>query len=162
MKMMERTELAITDMDALEVAALIAERAITSRKAVELYIEQLEKVNSAVNCLVENRFKEALAEADEADRQIAANQGNGKLLGVPISMKEAFHVKGMQTTGGLLHRKGMVQQTDAEVVQRLKSEGAILLRKTNTPELSFCQETENKLYGRTNNPWDLTDRKSVV
>ena len=153
---MERTELAVADMDATELAELIEKGTITSRKAVELYIEQLEKINPAVNCLVENRFEEALAEADEADRRIAANKAEGKLLGVPISMKEAFHVKGMQTTGGLLHRKGMVQSTDAEVVQRLKSEGAILLGKTNTPELCFCQETDNKLYGRTNNPWDLT------
>ena len=70
-------------------------------------------------------------------------------------MKESFDVAGMQTTGGLLARKGFVQEHDAEVVRKLKAEGAIIIGKTNTPELCFCQETDNKLYGRTNNPWNM-------
>ena len=71
-------------------------------------------------------------------------------------MKESFHVEGMRTTGGLLNRKESIQDADAEVVRKLRNEGAIILGKTNTPALCFCQETDNKLYGRTNNPWDLT------
>lgn len=76
-------------------------------------------------------------------------------MGVPISMKEAFDISGMKTTGGLLGRKGKKMDTDAEVVSKLRKEGAIILGKSNTPELCFCQETDNKLYGRTNNPRDL-------
>ena len=82
-------------------------------------------------------------------------EAEGALFGVPISMKESFDVAGMQTTGGLIGRKGFVQEHDAEVVRKLKAEGAIIIGKTNTPELCFCQETDNKLYGRTNNPWNL-------
>ena len=71
-------------------------------------------------------------------------------------MKESFHVDGMKTTGGLLYRKNAYQQSDAELVKKLKAEGAIILGKTNTPELCFCQETDNKLYGRTNNARDTS------
>ncbi|XKE95610.1 amidase [Metaplanococcus flavidus] len=145
----------VLDMDAHELAQLIKEKKISSRKALEIYIEHLKKNNSSVNCLVEDRFEDALLEADNADRQIAKGQIQGALLGVPISMKEAFDVSGMNTTGGLLWRKGKKMAKDAEVVGKLRAEGAIILGKSNTPELCFCQETDNKLYGRTNNPRDL-------
>lgn len=156
MKLMEQAVQSIMDMDATEVASLIAGKEMTSRRAVEQYISHIDKINPLVNGLVENRFAEALAEADEADEKIARNEKGGRLQGVPITMKEAFDVAGMQTTGGLKRRKGLIQHRDAEVVSRLKAEGAIILGKTNTPELCFCQETDNKLYGRTNNPHDLT------
>lgn len=156
MKTIERKTQNILDMDATQLADLIAQQEVTSRKAVETYIAHIRRINPMVNCLVEGRFMEALKEADQADAQIAAGRVTGKLLGVPISIKEAFDVAGMQTTGGLLRRKGFVQHIDAEAVRKLRQEGAIILGKTNTPELCFCQETDNKLYGRTNNPHDLS------
>src|SRR5690625_1277970 len=60
----------------------------------------------------------------------------------------------MKTTGGVYHRKDLIMNKDAVVVEKLKKAGAIILCKTNTPALCFCHETENKLYGRTNNAWD--------
>ncbi|QUW23826.1 amidase [Sporosarcina sp. Marseille-Q4063] len=135
---------------------MIANKVISSREATETYINHIEKVNPSLNFLVEDRFMKALEEADEADRQIAENKACGKLFGVPISMKESFHVVGMKTTGGLLNRRDAIQNSDAELVKKLKSEGAIILGKTNTPELCFCQETDNKLYGRTNNARDTS------
>ena len=151
----ELTDTLVLELDALELAQLIREKKISSRKAVELYIAQLNKINPAVNCLVEDRFDRALAEADHADRKVAEGEAKGILFGVPISMKEAFDVAGMKTTGGLLRRKDCRMEKDAEVVEKLRTEGAIILGKSNTPELCFCQETDNKLYGRTNNPWDV-------
>ncbi|AQQ52354.1 amidase [Planococcus lenghuensis] len=149
-------KLQVLDLDATELARRISRQDVSSREATEQYIQQLKIVNPLVNCLVEDRFEQARKEAAEADRQLAAGKASGKLFGVPMSMKEALGVSGMQTTGGLLRRKGFVQHDDAEVVRKLRAEGAILLGKTNTPELCFCQETDNKLYGRTNNPRDLT------
>ncbi|RLQ91548.1 amidase [Planomicrobium sp. Y74] len=145
----------VLDLDAAELAQLIKEKKISSRKAVEIYIAQLNRINPAINCLVENRFEEALQEADYADRGLAEGTAEGALWGVPISMKEAFHVSGMKTTGGLLGRKEKTMEKDAEVVRKLRLEGAVILGKSNTPELCFCQETDNKLYGRTNNPRDI-------
>ncbi|HEY4600338.1 MAG TPA: amidase [Cerasibacillus sp.] len=147
----------ILSMDATTLGNKIANQEITSVYATKTYIAHLKKVNSKINCLVEDRFDEALKEAENADKEIKQNGvGHKKLFGVPISMKESFDVVGMKTTGGLLHLKDAIGKKDAEVVARLKAEGAIILGKTNTPALCFCQETDNKLYGRTNNPWDLT------
>ncbi|WP_422122566.1 amidase [Planococcus sp. X10-3] len=151
----ELVDSVILDLDATGVAKLIMEKRITARQAVEIYIEQLNNINHSVNCLVEDRFDTALLEADAADRRLAAGEASGALFGVPISMKEAFHVGGMKTTGGLIRRKEFVMDRDAEVVRKLRAEGAIILGKSNTPELCFCQETVNKLYGRTNNPRDF-------
>src|SRR5699024_9932673 len=104
--------------------------------------------------VVEDRFSLALEEAAEKDANIhKANFTREPLYGVPISMKEAFHVTGMKTTAGLFHRKDVIKNRDAKVVQAMKNAGAIILCKTNTPALCFCHETDNKLYGRTNNAW---------
>lgn len=143
------------DMDANELAKAIKERKISSVEVTKAYINHVKQFNPSINCLVEDRFSEVIAEAIQADEQIEKGTGVGRLLGVPISMKESFDVAEMKTTGGLPYRKNNVQIEDAEVVARLKAEGAIILGKTNTPVLCFCQETDNKLYGRTNNPWDV-------
>lgn len=112
-------------------------------------IDQIEQTHSWINALVENRF----ARAKEEAKKVSFHHGK-KLAGVPISVKESFHVQGMKTTGGLPRRQ-YTQDEDAEVVRRLKNEGAIIIGKTNTPTLCYCQETVNKLYGRTNNPWNV-------
>lgn len=147
----------ILSMDASTLAKKIANQEITSVRATKAFISHLKKVNEKINCLVEDRFEQALKEAEQADEEIKrSGRVDKKLFGVPISMKESFDVAGMKTTGGLISRKDFVSDQDADVVKELKAEGAIILGKTNTPTLCFCQETDNKLYGRTNNPWDLT------
>ena len=110
----------ILDLDASELARMIANKEITSREATESYINHIKKVNPTLNFLVEDRFTIALEEADEVDRLIGENKASGKLFGVPISMKESFHVDGMKTTGGLLNRRGAIQNSDAELVQKIK------------------------------------------
>lgn len=127
---------------------------MTSEEAVETYIEQINRINPLLNALVEDRFKEARKEAKEIDQEKDLTK-LGRLAGLPISVKEAFHVRKMTTTGGLEHRKDLIARDHADVIERLRKEGAIILGKTNTSTLSYAQETENKLYGRTNNPWDI-------
>src|SRR5699024_10412991 len=105
--------------------------------------------------MVETRINTAVKEAKEKDYRRGESVASGKLYGVPISVKESYAVKDMKTTSGILSRKDVISSEDAEIIKKLKDEGAIILGKTNTPEMCFCQETENKLYGRTNNPWDL-------
>lgn len=145
----------ILDFDATTLAKKIQSRQISSLEATTAYIEHLERANPSIHALVEERFEQAISEAKEQDQRIGKTEEGGHLQGVPISMKESFHVAGMKTTGGLLARQHLIESEDAEVVRRLKKEGAIILGKTNTPTLCFCQETDNKLYGRTNNPWNL-------
>lgn len=146
----------ILDIGATRLAELIQSGQVSSSVATETYIEHLQRANPKLNCLVEDRFAEARREAQRCDELRAQGDVSGRLFGVPISMKEAFDVAGMKTTGGLVHRREHLASADAEVVARLKREGAIILGKTNTPTLCYCQESDNKLYGRSNNPWDLT------
>ena len=145
----------VLDADAMQIADMIRKKEMSVSEITSIYINQIKKKNPTVNFLTEDRFAKAMEEAELADRALANGEADGALFGVPISMKESFDVAGMETTGGLLRRKGLVQEHDADVVAKLKAEGAIILGKTNTPELCFCQETDNKLYGRTNNPRDL-------
>ncbi|WP_283153276.1 amidase [Guptibacillus hwajinpoensis] len=144
----------LLEMDALSLSKKISNREISSYHAVRTYIDHLNAINPALNCLVEDRFDQAIEEARKADYTLTTGDAKGLLFGVPISVKECFHVANMTTTGGLGYRAGSREKKDAEVVRRLREEGAIILGKTNTPSLCFCQETDNKHYGRTNNPWD--------
>ena len=146
----------LLEMDALSLSKKISSREISSSYAVQTYMDHLNAINPVLNCLVEDRFEEALAEAKRADYMLTTGEASGRLFGVPISVKECFHVENMTTTGGLGYRAGSKEKKDAEVIRRLRAEGAIILGKTNTPALCFCQETDNKHYGRTNNPWDIT------
>lgn len=143
-------------MDATTLAEKIRKNELTSLEAVNAYIEHINKINPSINALVENRFADAIDEAKQFDNeQKNSHKRRRTLAGVPISVKESFHVSNMKTTGGLEHRQDLISREDAVVISKLKKEGAIILGKTNTPTLNYCQETDNKLYGRTNNPWDL-------
>lgn len=152
---MDKKALEILEMDATETAELIKNGYLTSEQVVRTYINHIKTVNPSINAIVEERFNDALVEAKHCDKTFDSNVDKGPLYGVPISVKEAFDVSGMKTTGGLIHRQNQVADQDAHVVKKLKVAGAIILGKTNTPTLCYCQETDNKLYGRTNNPWDL-------
>ncbi|WP_249871182.1 amidase [Oceanobacillus saliphilus] len=149
-------EKSIIDMDATALASSIQNHDMTSVEAVTAFIKHILENNPEINAMVEDRFEKALEEATEMDSMLERNEIKGPLHGVPISIKESVHVADMKTTGGLEHRQDLISKDDAEIVTRLKNAGAIILGKTNTPALSFCQETENKLYGRTNNPWDVS------
>jgi fatty acid amide hydrolase 2 len=152
----EEMNVEILDMDATTLAKKLRTGEISSVQATTTYIQQMKRANPNLNFLVEDRFTHVLQEAEQCDQMLKEGKGEGRLFGVPISMKECFDVAGMKTTGGLSHLKDYVVDQDAEIVTKLRAEGAIILGKTNTPTLCFCQETDNKLYGRSNNPWDIT------
>jgi len=145
----------ILDLDAGSLAAEIRQGTLRSTEVTETYIRHLKRMNEKVNCLIQERFDAAREEAARADELVLSGHAAGRLLGVPITVKDCFHVAGMRTSAGLVHRQNIVEQEDAEIVRLLKREGAVILGKTNTPQLCFCQETDNKLHGRTNNPWNL-------
>lgn len=145
----------LLNSDATAIANLIQTKQVQVEKVVSTYINHIRAINSSLNAMVKDRFDEALAEAKVKDEHFPEEFSTRPLYGVPISVKESFDVKGMTTTGGLTHRKDIISKTDAAVIKKLKDAGAIILGKTNTPALCYCQETNNKLYGRTNNPWDL-------
>lgn len=141
-----------------ELARMIRDRETTSGEVVEAHIAHLEKVNPTLNAVVATRLDAARAEAVAADRKIESSTARDKLppfLGVPCTIKECFALAGMPNTSGIVARKGVVTDRDATAVARLRAAGAIPLGVTNTSEGCMWMETSNRVYGRTNNPYDL-------
>ncbi len=145
----------ILDMDATAVLAAYRAGTLTPSEAVEVCIAQQQRANPQLNAITDERYAAARAEAAKCDALLAAGKMDGALFGVPMSIKEAFDVPGLRSTGGLRRNKDNVVQTQAPTAAKLREAGAIILNKTNTPELCFCQETDNLLFGRSNNPWNL-------
>jgi fatty acid amide hydrolase 2 len=140
------------------IAALVRSGEVTSREAVEQHIEQIERVNATINAVVRQRFEAARAEAEAADARRGATPAEAlpAFHGVPCTIKETFSLEGMPNTAGLLARKHVVAVKDAPTVARLRRAGAIPLGVTNTSELAMWMESTNRVYGRSNNPYDPT------
>jgi len=111
-------------------------------------------LNPVLNAVVRERFEEARVEARRADARRARGEELPPLHGVPCTIKEAFALTGMPNTSGLLARKGFLATEDAAAVGRLRAAGAIPLGVTNVSELCMWLESNNRVYGRTNNPYD--------
>ena len=138
------------------LAAAIRTREVSSVEVVQAFIDRIETVNAKINAVVVLAGDEALDAAREADAQLSRGQIKGPLHGVPMTIKDSIDTAGVVTTYGTKGRSTYVPPTDATVVARLKSAGAILMGKTNTPEFTLSYETSNSIFGATNNPYDLT------
>jgi fatty acid amide hydrolase len=142
-------------LSAVELAGLIAQGAITARAAVEAYIARIEQVNGALNAVVVKRYDEARTEADAIDQRRARGENLPALAGVPITVKECLDLAGTAATFGLPGRIATRADTDDPYVGRLRAAGAIVIAKTNVAQLLIYSESDNPVYGRTNNPWNL-------
>ena len=138
------------------LARALRARELSSREMVDAYLARIDTVNPAINAVVQLVPERAQEEADELDKLAAGGHFRGPLHGVPITLKDSLDTAGIVSTGGTLGRRDFVPTQDAPVVARLREAGAILLGKTNTPELTLSGETNNLIYGRSNNPYDLT------
>jgi fatty acid amide hydrolase len=145
----------ITALGAHEMAREIASGALSSREVVEAHIKRIEDVNPQLNAVVVPLFAQARDAAMAADAARACGETLGALHGVPITIKESFDVAGVATTMGLSARLNQKATTDAPLVARLRNAGAIILGKTNVPQLLMMNESDNPVYGRTNNPANL-------
>ena len=123
---------------------------------IDAYIEEIQAVNPRLNAVVRDRFNLAREEAKQADHKLQTMDHDQlpPYLGVPCTVKESFQLSGMPNSAGLRSREQVIAKEDAVVVQRLRKSGAIPLGVTNTSELCMWMESNNKLYGRTNNPYD--------
>ncbi len=138
------------------LAGAIAAREVSSVELTTSYLERIDKVNPPLNAVVQLAAERALDEAREADAALARGESRGPLHGVPMTIKDSLDTAGVISTGGTKGRASFVPERDATVVSRLRDAGAILLGKTNTPELTLSFETNNVIYGRTNNPYDVS------
>jgi amidase len=141
---------------AAEQAKAIRAKQISSEELVRACIKRIEEVNPKLNAVVQLLAETALAQAREADKALAKGEISGPLHGVPFTLKDAIETEGVISTGGTLGRASYVPKEDATVVKRLRAAGGILLGKTNCPEFGWAWESDNLVYGRTNNPYDLS------
>lgn len=148
---MDAVELAFAGISAQ--ADLIATGEISSRELVELYLERIERHNPKLNAFRVVFAERALLEADQADARRGAG-GERALLGVPIAVKDDIDVAGELTALGTDAHSGQPAGADSEVVRRLREAGAIVIGKTNVPELCIWPFTETPTFGATRNPWD--------
>jgi amidase len=145
----------VTGLSATELARAIRDKRVSSLEVVEAHLKRIEEVNGRLNAVVQLLADSARKAAGNADAAIARGEIIGPLHGVPFTVKDALEVEGVISTGGTKGRASFVPDRDAPVVARLRGAGAILIGKTNVPEISFGLECSNLVYGRTNNPWDL-------
>jgi amidase len=146
----------IITKSASELASAIRSKNLSSRAIVEAHLEQIAKVNPKLNAIVQLTADSARKEADEADAALLRGDVKGPLHGVPVTIKDTLETTGVICTGGTKGRANFVPKADATAVARLRAAGAIILGKTNVPELAGALETDNLVYGRTNNPYDLS------
>lgn len=137
---------------AKKLAQAIRTKEVSSKEAVDACLHRIETVNPELNAVVQLAAETACEQAVKADEALARGDLQGPLHGVPITLKDSFDSAGLVSTGGTLGRKAFVPSRDATVLKRLRAAGAILLGKTNTPELTLSYETDNLIYGKTYNP----------
>lgn len=146
---------ALTRHSAAELAAMIANGEISSVEAVEAHIQRIEQVNPKLNALVVKRYEAARSEARQADERRARGEKLPPLHGVPVTIKECLDLEGTPSTFGLSSLSNSRAQQDEIHVARLRQAGAIILGKTNVAQLLIYIESDNPVYGRTNNPWNI-------
>jgi amidase len=151
------SEKEICFMNASDMAALIHSRKISSRELMHAHLKQIDRINPKVNAFITRVPEDVLmAKAGAADDLTIKGKFSGPLHGLPIAVKDLIETKGIRTTYGSPLYKDLVPNDDALVVLREKSAGAIVLGKTNVPELGLGSQTFNPLFGPTFNPYDLT------
>lgn len=146
----------IVAASATALAKAIRNREVSSEEVIDACLERLRAVNPLLNAVVQEVGDAAREQARAADAALARGELLGPLHGVSMTIKDTLETAGVICTGGTLGRSAFVPTEDAVAVARLRAAGAILIGKTNVPELALAPETDNKVYGRTNNPYDLS------
>jgi Asp-tRNA(Asn)/Glu-tRNA(Gln) amidotransferase A subunit family amidase len=141
---------------ALEIAAKIRRKEVSPVDVAREHLDRIERFNPVLNAFVDYQPESVLAQARAAEKAIVRGDKLGPLHGVPLSIKSSIDVASHRCEAGSRLHAGRIADQDAPLVARLRAAGAVILGVTNTPELLMAWETDNLLYGRTNNPWDLT------
>ena len=140
---------------ARDLARRIRNKEVSPVEVVEAHLARIEQVNPVLNAITDLQPERALDQARRAEKQMMAGEATGPLHGVPMTIKSSIEVEGYRCECGTKLREGIVAERDATLVISLKQAGAIILGTTNTPEFLMAYESDNHIYGRTNNPWNL-------
>jgi amidase len=137
-----------------ELVAMLRARDVSSVEMVDAFIERIETVNRGLNAVVTLVEDRAAREAEESDRRLAGGGEIRPLEGLPITIKDSIITAGVRSTWGMKGFEHHVAKEDAPTVARLRAAGAIVIGKTNTPEMTMDYDCDNPVFGQTNNPWN--------
>ncbi|KAJ6120205.1 Amidase [Penicillium sp. IBT 18751x] len=143
----------ITEIDGIEeLSQCVLKRHFTAEQVTRAYIRRAVVAHQLTNCLSEVVFEDALEQARKLDALFeVTNKPKGPLHGIPVTVKDQFNIRGIDTTLGYVGRSFAPAQEDAVLVQILKNLGAIIIAKTNLPQSILWAETDNPLWGLTTN-----------
>ncbi len=139
-----------------ELARIIRDREASAEEVLEAHLRRIGTHDEPLNALVTLDEDGARRRAREADDALSRGNVQGPLHGVPVTIKDCYETAGIRTTSGFPPLKEHVPAEDATVVARLRDAGAIVMGKTNLSVLATDWQTDNPVFGRTNNPWDRT------
>src|SRR4029077_8202111 len=145
-----------TYLSAVSMAEQVRQKKISAVELVDAHLARIAQLNPRLNAFIALDEDRARRDARVLDTAAAHGNFRGPLHGVPISIKSSIATAGLRCESGTRLRAGNVPETDAVLVSRCREAGEIILGVTNTPELLMAWETDNVLYGRTNNPWDFS------
>ncbi len=145
----------ILEMTIVQIRELLQKREISSVELTSYFLERIKRFDRDISAYIKVTGEYALAMAGEADSRIASGE-KGRLLGIPLGIKDIYCTKGIETTCASQILKGFIPPYDATVIRRLKDEGYVHLGRLNMDEFAMGSSTENSSFQTTKNPWDLS------
>lgn len=139
---------------AVEMMQALQNGQITAVDLLDLHLERIHKVNPHLNAIVTSNEAQARLTAVAADKAYAEGK-EAPLLGLPLVLKDTLYTAGLPATGGLPARAEVIEEADSNIVGRLRAAGAVIMGKTNVPPYVSDWQSNNRVFGRSNNPWDL-------
>lgn len=152
--MSEKNSTLNTFSSASQMLAALRSGQISALELLELHLQQIERYNPQLNAIVYPDYDNARKTAQQADAK-RAQGADQPLLGLPITIKDCIHVEGLPSTMGVPQFRDFRPASDGRLAGRAKAAGAVLLGKTNVPPYAGDLQSDNPIYGRTNNPWNL-------
>src|SRR5215469_5346994 len=137
-----------------KLIAMLRNHEVSSSELTRLFYDRIGKVNPRLNAIVTLCEERALQEAAEADKRLTAKRDCRPLEGLPITIKDSISSAGLRSTDGMKMLEHNIPERDAPTVARYRQAGAVIIGKTNIPEMAMDYDCENPVFGATNNPWN--------
>ena len=152
---MNESQKNIFNQDAYNLVQMLKRKEISSLEIIELLREKIEEINPIINAYISCLFDKAIAQAREIDKLPPEKREKLHFFGLPISVQENLSLAGTQATMGIRDLKGIRGIHDSTVLKVAQEQGAIVIGKTNVSQLLLSHETNNHIWGKSNNPWNL-------
>jgi amidase len=140
---------------ATEMLHALRARQVSAVELLDLHLQRIERYNPQLKAIVTPNYDQARQVAVQADAARVRGE-DAPLLGLPLTIKDCIYVKGLPTTGGVPERAQAIAEADAPLAARVRATGGVIIGKTNVPPYAADYQSSNPLFGRSNNPWDLS------